>query len=262
MTGAGTGTGANPTGAKLAVVVGATGAVGGAITRRLRASGLDVVAVARDAEALAALNKADPGVTACPADIGTDAAGPAIAAAVGDEPVRMVVQATGLPPTGPLDTVHPDALGTGVALKLGGLLRLVRAVDGRLVEGSRVVAIGGHFGSEPSPRTCGAGITNAALANLVRQLADQLGPRGITVHLVAPGPLDTPRLRAIADDAAADRGVSADDVLDEYRAHSPLGRLTTTDEVAWAVQTLLAPEAVALHGATLALDGGARRGLF
>ncbi|WP_082965270.1 SDR family oxidoreductase [Mycobacterium sp. ACS1612] len=51
-------------------------------------------------------------------------------------------------------------------------------------------------------------------------------------------------------------------MLDEYRSHSPLGRMATADEVAWAIVALLAPEAAALHGATLALDGGARRGLF
>ena len=62
--------------------------------------------------------------------------------------------------------------------------------------------------------------------------------------------------------AAQARGVSIEAVLDEYRSHSPLGRMTTVDQVSWAVAQLLAPEADALHGATLALDGGARRGLF
>jgi hypothetical protein len=38
--------------------------------------------------------------------------------------------------------------------------------------------------------------------------------------------------------------------------------MTTVDQVSWAVTQLLAPEADALHGSTLALDGGARRGLF
>ena len=51
-------------------------------------------------------------------------------------------------------------------------------------------------------------------------------------------------------------------VLAERAAESPLGRLVTPAEVAWAVTTLLAPEASALHGATLALDLGARRGIF
>jgi len=234
----------------VAVVVGASGALGSAIAERLRRAGLSVVGVARTPAA------------ACVADIGSDSAVGAIAAAVGGRPVRMVVQAAGLPAAGPLATIEPDALGRAVALKCGGLLRLVRAVDGQLGRGSRIVALGGHFGSEPAPYACAAGITNAALANLVRQLADAYGPRGITAHLVAPGPADTPRLRGLAATAAAERGVPVEEVLAERAAESPLGRLVTPEEVAWAVATLLAPEADALLGSTLGLDMGARRGIF
>jgi NAD(P)-dependent dehydrogenase (short-subunit alcohol dehydrogenase family) len=244
-----------------AVVVGATGEVGAAIVARLRKAGVPVVAVARDRDRLEQLSATDDGITACPADIGDDSSGEAIAAAVSG-PVRMVVQSAAVPPAGPLATIEPEVLGRSVSLKLGGLLRLIRAVDDRFVQGSRIVAIGGHFGSEPTPQTCGAGVTNAALANLIRQLADAYGPRGVTVHMVAPGVLDTDRLRRFAAAHAEARGVSVEAVLDEYRSHSPLGRMTTVDQVSWAVTQLLAPEADALHGATLALDGGARRGLF
>ncbi|RZT87075.1 NAD(P)-dependent dehydrogenase (short-subunit alcohol dehydrogenase family) [Pseudonocardia sediminis] len=241
-----------------AVVVGASGALGSAITAGLRGRGLHVVAVARTAP------EDSDGVTGCAADIGTDDATAAIAAAVAGTPgpVRMVVQATGLPPAGPLERIEPDALGRAVALKCGGLLRLVRAVDDRLAEGSRVVALGGHFGVEPAPYACAAGVTNAGLANLVRQLSTALGPRGITAHLVAPGPADTPRLRGLSADAAAARGVTVEEVLAERAAESPLGRLVTPDEVAWAVTTLLDPQAGALAGSTLSLDVGARRGIF
>ena len=235
----------------LGVVVGASGALGSAIAARLRGAGLDVIGVARTA------TQPD-----CAADIGSDDAVAAIEAAVDGRPVRMVVQAAGLPAAGPLATIEPDALGRAVALKCGGLLRLVRAVDGQLGRGARIVALGGHFGSEPAPYACAAGVTNAALANLVRQLAIAYGPRGITAHLVAPGPADTPRLRGLAETAAAERGVSVEEVLAERAAESPLGRLVTPDEVAWAVATLLAPEADALLGSTLALDMGARRGIF
>ncbi|WP_155948442.1 SDR family NAD(P)-dependent oxidoreductase [Mycobacterium sp. URHB0044] len=243
------------------VVVGATGEIGAAIVARLRHATVPVVAVARDRERLVQLGAADDGITPCPADIGDDSSGDAIAAAVSGR-VGMVVQAAAEPASPPLATIDPDTLGRSVSLKLGGLLRLIRAVEDRFVTGSRIVAIGGHFGSEPTPQTCAAGVTNAALANLVRQLADAYGPRGVTVHLVAPGVLETDRLRRFADVAAQARGVSVETVLDEYRRQSPLGRLTTVDEVGWAVTQLLAPEADALHGATLALDGGARRGLF
>ena len=198
----------------------------------------------------------------CVADIGSDEAVASIAAAVGDRPVRMVVQAAGLPAAGPLATIEPDALGRAVALKCGGLLRLVRAVDPNLRPGARIVALGGHFGIEPAPYACAAGVTNAALANLVRQLAIAYGPRGVTAHLVAPGPADTPRLRALSQQAADSRGVPVDEVLAERAAESPLGRLVTPAEVAWAVAILLAPEAGALDGSALSLDVGARRGIF
>jgi NAD(P)-dependent dehydrogenase (short-subunit alcohol dehydrogenase family) len=238
----------------IGVVVGASGALGGAIASRLRGAGLSVVTVARTA---------GPGV--CAADIGSDSAIAAIAAGVasaGGGPVRMVVQAAGLPAAGPLETIDPDALGHAVALKVGGLLRLVRAVDDRLVRGSRIVALGGHYGIEPAPYACAAGVTNAGLANLVRQLAVAYGPRGITSHLVAPGPAHTPRLRGLSEKAAEARGVPVEQVLAERAAESPLGRLVTPEEVAWAVATLLAPEADALHGSMLSLDVGARRGIF
>jgi len=247
----------------LAVVVGATGALGGAIVRRLRSRGVPVLAVARSAASLEALSADDEGVVGCAADIGDDGAQQAIAdgLAAWDAPVGMVVQAAGLPAVGGLDVVEPAALGAAVALKVGGMLRLVRAADPWLAEGSRLVALGGHYGAEPSPHVPGAGVTNAALANLVRQLADAYGPRGITAHLVAPGPADTDRLRRLSADRAAARGVDVEDILAERRAESPLGALVTPEQVGWAVATLLDPEASALTGSTLALDMGARRGL-
>lgn len=241
----------------IAVVVGATGALGAPIAARLRKAGLDVVAVARQ-----------PGtggeLVPCAADIGSDDAVAAIREVLAglDGPVRMVVQAAGLPAAGPVQEIEPAALGAAVALKVGGLLRLVRAVDDRLAAGSRIVALGGHYGIEPAPYACAAGVTNAGLANLVRQLATVYGPRGITVHLVAPGPADTPRLRGLLARAAAERGVDVATVLAERAAESPLGRFVTPAQVAWAVAMLLDPEAEALHGSTLGLDMGARRGVF
>lgn len=143
----------------LAVVVGATGALGGAIVRRLRARGLPVLAVARSADGVAALAADDEGVVACPADIGSDGAQGVIAAAVEARGVgvRIVVQAAGLPALGALDSVDPTALGDAVTLKVGGMLRLVRAVDPWLAAGSRLVALGGHYGAEPSPHVPGPG---------------------------------------------------------------------------------------------------------
>jgi NAD(P)-dependent dehydrogenase (short-subunit alcohol dehydrogenase family) len=246
---------------ELAVVAGATGALGSAIVVRLRAAGLGVIAVARSQEALADLAAGDEGIIPLAGDLSDDRLTARLAAAL-DRPVRMVVQAAGLPASGTIETLTGDEIARGLDAKLGGVLRLIRAVQDHLVPSSRIVVLGGHYGYEPSPAAPLAGIANAGLANMVRSLADRWGPEGVTVHLIAPGPVDSPRMHAIAERSAQRRGdVSAEQVLDEYRAGSPLGRLTRVAEVAWAVSLLLDEEASALHGSTLSLDAGRRRGI-
>jgi len=249
-----------------AVVAGATGALGSAIVARMRAAGLRVIAIARSADDLAGLAGDDAGIVPVAVDLADDTATDVISEAIaeaGEDRVRIVVQAAGLPASGTVDTITAAEITRGIDAKVGGLVRLIRGVEDRLATGSRIVVLGGHYGYEPTSAAPLAGITNAALANFVRSLADHWGPEGVTVHLVAPGPVDSPRMRAIAERTAARRGegVSAEQVLDAYRAASPLGRLTSIDEVAWAVELLLAPQAAALHGSTLSLDAGRRRGI-
>ncbi|HWL45374.1 MAG TPA: SDR family oxidoreductase [Ilumatobacter sp.] len=238
---------------ELAVVAGATGALGSAIVERLQARGLRVVAVARRPPDM-------PGVVPVAADLADDSAVDAIAGAL-DGPVRAVVQAAGLPGAGDVDTLTGVQVAAGFDTKVGGFLRLIRAAAPHLGPGSRLIVLGGHYGYEPSPAAPMAGMVNAALNNLVRSLADRWGPDGVTVHVVAPGPVESPRMEAIAARTAERRGdVTPDEVLDGYRRASPLGRLTTVDEVAWAVGMLLDDEAAALHGSVLSLDAGRRRG--
>ncbi|RTL39638.1 MAG: SDR family NAD(P)-dependent oxidoreductase, partial [Rhodocyclaceae bacterium] len=112
---------------ELAIVVGATGAFGNAIVDRLTAAGLGVVAVARSAESLAALQDRVPGLTACVADIGDDSAISAIAAAV-NRPVRMVVHGPGVAVAGGILSAPTSSMVDAVNIKVGGLLRLTRAV--------------------------------------------------------------------------------------------------------------------------------------
>ncbi|MFC3940065.1 KR domain-containing protein [Pseudomonas gingeri NCPPB 3146 = LMG 5327] len=244
----------------LAVVVGATGAFGRRIVARLCASGLDVVAVARSVAALDELASLHPGLIACVADIATDEAVAQIREVL-DRPVRMIVHGPGVAVVGGILDAPTAALVDAVNIKVGGLLRLTRAVDERLVNGSRLVAIGGHYGFEPTAYAASAGIANAALVNAVRQLSLVYGARGVTAHLIAPGPADTERLHRVAADRGRQRGVSAETVLQEMCLESSIGAFTTPEQVAWAVNLLLAPEADAMTGSTLMLDSGRRRGL-
>lgn len=244
-----------------AVVVGAHGAFGSVITQRLCAAGLRVLAVARSRDSLQRLVESQGGaVTPCVADVADDASIATVRTAL-DGPVRMVVHAPGVPVAGGVAEVTTDAITAAVNVKVNGLLRVVRAADHRLESGSRIVAIGGHYGFEPTAYAATAGVANAALANFVRQLSWSYGARGVTAHLLAPGPADTERLRRIAQRRAATEGLTEERFFADLSQDSAIGRLTTPEQVAWAVALLLAPEADALAGSSLMLDSGRRRGL-
>lgn len=242
----------------LVVVAGATGALGRGIVDRLLSEGHEVLALARSEPSLASL-AASTGVRTLVHDVRDHAA--LVAGAVGDARLGALVHVAGPPIVGGILEVTPDDVLAAIDVKVNGLLRLVRALDGALTTGSRVIAVGGNLGFDPVASAATPGIGNAAQANAVRQLNRALAPRGVTCYTVAPGPVATERLaRLIADEAAAS-AISIAEVERAMVAASPLGRLTTIGEVAWAVVRLLDPEAGALAGSTLLLDTGRRTAL-
>jgi len=252
--------GRGPEASGIGVVVGATGAIGSAVVRRLAGRGLPVLAVARGKAELDELASSCDLVTCCPADIGSNDAIEAIGSML-TGPVRMAVFAAGLPVRGSADSIDPDELAAGSNIKLGGLLRLLHAVRDRLVPGSRFVTFAGSLGLEPRAHEAGPGAVNAGVFNLMRQISLLYGPRGVTTHTLSPGPADTPRLHRIVAAVAAERGAATEDVWQEYVAQNSLGRLPTASELAWAVEMLLDPEADVLHGSVLYLDAGGHRGI-
>jgi len=244
-----------------ALVVGAGGAFGTEICRRLAREGLKIVGISRSEASLAPLEE-ELGDAFVPvaADISDDSAIDAINSVL-SLPVAMVVHAPGLPVAGGIRQAATGLLAAAVNIKVGGMLRLVRAAEPRLRRGSRLVAIGGHYGFEPTDYAATAGIANAAVANLIRQLSWAYGRDGVTAHLVAPGPADTERLRNVAAGRAQRAGRDIEEELSIMAGESAIGAFVDAKQVAWAVATLLAPEADAMAGSTLFLDAGRRRGL-
>lgn len=247
-------------GPEVAVIVGASGALGRAVTERISRT-LPVIAVGRGADALTALAGDLPNVEPCVADISADDAVETIAAAVGERTVRLALFSGGLAVSGSVDDIRPSALAEAANVKVAGPVRLLQAVRDKFATDARFIAIGGSLGFEPGPMDAGPGTVNAALANMMRQVARLYGPRGVVTATIAPGPLDTPRLHAMARRRAEEAGRSYDEVYAEYVAKTSLGRLPTVDEVAWLVEMLLAPQAAALHGSVLYPDGGVRHGV-
>jgi NAD(P)-dependent dehydrogenase (short-subunit alcohol dehydrogenase family) len=239
------------------VVVGAGGAIGSRIVERLSDAGLRIVLVGRSEEPLRRLAGRLPDTLVCAADIASDDCIAPIAATL-DGSVRIAVNAAAAPLGGSVLDVTAEALLAAFEVKVNGTLRLVRAVEPHLQRDSRLVVLGGNLAYDPIPEAATAGVANAALANLMRQLSRALGPKGATCHVVAPGPVWTERLQVLLRDAAASRGIPESEVVDEFRSRSPLGHLVEIDEVAWAVEMLLAPQARALAGGTMLLDAGQR----
>lgn len=239
------------------VLAGAGGAIGSRIAEGLAERGLGVLAVGRTEPALAAVGDRLGHIEVCIADIADDACITTIRDAL-PGPCRAAINAAAAPMGGHVDEVSAEAVLGAIDVKVNGTLRLVRAVRENLVEDSRIIVLGGNLGYDPIPEAATAGVGNAALANLIRQLSRSLGETGATCHVVAPGPVWTERLQVLLADAAAARGIDEREVMAEFRTRSPIGHIVTIDEVAWAVMMLLEPEARSLAGSTLLLDAGQR----
>lgn len=242
---------------RMAVVTGATGTLGRELVHALSSRDVDVLAVSRSGVPPQAGE-----VASIAADLGQADCVETIRAALPDGDLAMAVHAIGLPPSPGVTEVDPAMLAGAVDLKAGGFLRLLRALDARVTGESRLIAVGGHLGVEPSEHAPLAGVANAALANLVRQLAGPIGRRGATVHLIAPGPFESDRVEALIMARAHGQGISVAEARAQLVDEVPQGRLPQAAEVADIITMLLSPSAAALHGSTLFLDAGARRGIF
>ena len=231
-----------------AVVAGASGALGSVISEELRSRGLTVLGLARHSH---------PGADVMEVDLVDDESVAAIGGRI-TGPVRMVVHAAGPPLAGGVADVDPGSVLAAIDIKVNGLLRLVRAIDDSLVRGSRIVAVTGNLGYDPIPASVTAGVANAAMAVLVRQLARAYGPRGITCHGVAPGPVDSPRVDRLLEHMANAGETTVDEARSRLLGEASVERFATPQDVAWAVSLLLDDSAETMNGSTLLLDGGRR----
>jgi NAD(P)-dependent dehydrogenase (short-subunit alcohol dehydrogenase family) len=136
-----------------------------------------------------------------------------------------------------------------MALNVRAFFELMQALLPQLNEGSAVVAVSSAGAVRAVPAYTTVGSSKAALESLARHMALELAPRGVRVNILSPGSVETDAWDAFPDKAQR---------LAEAVRRSPLGRLVTLEEVAFAAQFLCSTASRGMVGHTLVVDGGTR----
>ncbi|WP_102223550.1 SDR family oxidoreductase [Acidimangrovimonas sediminis] len=238
---------------KTALVTGASRGIGAAIARQLAADGMAVAVNYASspgrAEALVAEIAADGGrAVALQADL-TDPAAPralfeAAEAALGG--VDVLVNNAGLMKLAPLAEADDAMLEAHLALNLAAPARLMREAAARLTEGGRIVNLSSSVVGLYQPGYGPYAATKAGIEALTHVLAKELGPKGITVNAVAPGPVGTELFLEGKSEA----------LVEKIKAMNPFGRLGTPEDVARVVAFLASDAAGWVSGQVLRANGG------
>jgi len=246
-----------------ALVTGGSRGIGLAVARSLAAEGVDVALVARGEEALgsAAQDVANVGgrrVIWAVADTGDDAAVAAMVSSVTSQlgGVDILVNAAATPATGAPFT--DDDLEREINVKVRGYLRCARAVAPQMTERGwgRIINISG-LAARQTGSIVGT-VRNVAVVALTKNLADELGSKGVNVTVVHPGMTRTERTPQALEAMAAARGTTVEELEERLESAVAIGRLVTAEEVASVVTFLASPKSVALNGDAIVAGGGAR----
>lgn len=251
--------------ARVVVVTGASQGIGRVIARTFALGGDTVVLAARNRE------KLDEVATAIRADGGeclvvpTDVTDPASVDSATAETlsafgrIDAVIANSGIGgPSGVLWELDPDEWDHTFAVNVKGVFLTARAMLPSMIErrSGSIVVIGSISGKRPLYGRTAYGSTKAALVGLVRTLATEAGPFGIRVNLLSPGFVEGPRLDWVMKAQAESRNLDVATVRAEFESESPLGRLTTAQDIADTATYLVSRQAAAITGADVNVNSG------
>lgn len=232
--------------ARTVLVTGGNRGIGLACTEAFVAEGHRVATVSRSGAEVG-------GAFAVACDVSDPDAADEAVAAVEDElgPVEVLVANAGITNDGLLVRMSDDDFQSVIDTNLTGTFRFARAVAKKMMRArfGRIIvmsSVGAYMGA---PGQANYAASKAGLIGLARSMARELASRGITVNVVAPGPIDTDMLAAAGDKLRAQMS----DII-------PLGRMGEPAEVAAAVRFLASDDAGFITGAVLPVDGGIAMG--
>jgi 3-oxoacyl-[acyl-carrier protein] reductase len=236
-----------------ALVTGGSRGIGAAIVKRLAREGANVALtyVSKPDQANDTVKAAQAlGVKALAIQADSADAGAVVAAV--ERTVRelggidILVNNAGIAVMGPIDDYRLEDLDRTLAVNVRAVFVAAQAAVRHMQAGGRIINIASCNAERvPIAGQSVYSMSKAALVGLVKGLARDLGPRGITINNVHPGPVDTEMNPATSDFAKV--------LLDKVMA---LPRYGTGDEIASLVAYLAGPEAAYVTGASLSIDGG------
>jgi 3-oxoacyl-[acyl-carrier protein] reductase len=227
---------------RVVLVTGGNRGIGRSIAERFVREGYRVAVTARSGEG-------PEGTLTVRADV-TDAAAIDAAFTEVEEklgPIEIVVANAGITKDTLLLRMSEDDFDSVIATNLGGTFRVVkRASKGMLrARFGRVILISSVVGLYGSAGQINYSASKSALVGFARSLTRELGGRGITANVVAPGFIETDMTAELPEDTQK-----------QYKANIPAGRFASPDEVAGVVTWLAGDDAAYISGAVIPVDGG------
>jgi 3-oxoacyl-[acyl-carrier protein] reductase len=241
---------------RTAIVCGASSGLGLAVAEALAEEGAHVVMLARRRDVLETEAKRVGGLPVTgdvrdPADL-ERAVGTAVETHGG---IDILVPNSGGPPAARAEEIDADRVQEAVELLLLPVVRLVTLALPHLLtsDQGRIVLISSLAVREPTPHLALTNAVRPGVVGYMKSLANELGPKGITVNSVAPGRIATDRLREL---------YGADGPAPEEIAKVPAQRLGEPRELGALVAFLCSSRASYISGTHIPVDGGLYRGLL
>lgn len=224
------------------VVTGATRGIGRAIAERFVAAGDNVATLSRGSEV-------PDGVLAVPGDVTDSEAVDAGFTAVEERfgPVDVLVANAGITRDGLLMRMSDEDFDAVLDVNLTGAFRCARRASKSMIRKrqGRIILISSVVGLKGAPGQVNYAASKAGLVGIARSITHELGGRGITANVVAPGFIHTAMTDALPQAQQ-----------DAYLAAIPAARFAQVDEVAGVVEFLAGPDAGYISGAVIPVDGG------
>jgi NAD(P)-dependent dehydrogenase (short-subunit alcohol dehydrogenase family) len=246
-----------PLAGRTALVTGGGSGLGAAIARHLAGQGTRVVLTGRRRDALerTAASMPDARVETC--DVADPASVTDLTARLVGESISILVNNAGVPgPVAPLTEIEPDDWDDVFAVNVRGVYLMCRAFLPAMIERRTgdVVNLASVSGKRPLTRRTPYCASKMAVIGLTSTLAFEVGPYGVSVNTLSPGPVEGERMDRNFRLEAERTHSSVADAQQAFVSRSAMGRMVTEDEVGQAVLAMLAMPG--LSGADVDLSAG------